>query len=40
MHTVRLEPTKPILIGTLTTYQATGDAGSVVVVPNESRKNK
>ena len=26
MHSVRLEPTKSILIGTLTTYQATGDA--------------
>ena len=27
MHSVRLEPTKLILIGTRTTYQATGDAG-------------
>ena len=27
MHLVRLEPTKLILIGTRTTYQATGDAG-------------
>ena len=27
MHSVRLEPTKSILIGTRTTYQATGDAG-------------
>ena len=26
MHSVRLEPTKVILIGTWTTYQATGDA--------------
>ena len=26
MHSVRLEPTKLILIGTRTTYQATGDA--------------
>ena len=26
MHSVRLEPTKMILIGTRTTYQATGDA--------------
>ena len=26
MHSVRLEPTKWILIGTRTTYQATGDA--------------
>ena len=28
MHSVGLEPTKLILIGTRTTYQATGDAGS------------
>ena len=27
MHSVRLEPTKMILIGTRITYQATGDAG-------------
>ena len=27
MHSVRLEPTKSILIGTRITYQATGDAG-------------
>ena len=27
MHSVRLEATKFILIGTRTTYQATGDAG-------------
>ena len=27
MHSVRLEPTKLILIGTRTTYQATGDGG-------------
>ena len=27
MHSVRLEPTKLILTGTRTTYQATGDAG-------------
>ena len=27
MHSLRLEPTKWILIGTRTTYQATGDAG-------------
>ena len=27
MHSVRLEPTKLIWIGTRTTYQATGDAG-------------
>ena len=26
MHSVRLEPAKMILIGTRTTYQATGDA--------------
>ena len=26
MHSVRLEPTKLILIGTRTTYQAAGDA--------------
>ena len=28
MYSVRLEPTKLILIGTRTTYQATGDAGT------------
>ena len=27
MHSVRLEPAKLILVGTRTTYQATGDAG-------------
>ena len=27
MHSVRLEPTKLVLIGTRTTYRATGDAG-------------
>ena len=27
MHSVKLETTKLILIGTRTTYQATGDAG-------------
>ena len=27
MHSVRLEPTKLIFIGTRTTFQATGDAG-------------
>ena len=27
MNPMRLEPTKLILIGTRTTYQATGDAG-------------
>ena len=27
MHSVRLEPTKPILVGSRATYQATGDAG-------------
>ena len=27
MHSVRLEPTKLILIGTRITYQATGGAG-------------
>ena len=26
MHSVRLEPTKSVLIGSRTTYQATGDA--------------
>ena len=30
MHSVRLEPTKLILVGTRTTYQATGDAGYVI----------
>ena len=30
MHSVRIKPTKLILIGTRTTYQATGDAGSVL----------
>ena len=29
MHPVGLEPTKLILIGTRTTYQVTGDAGSM-----------
>ena len=29
MHPVRLEPTKLSLIGTRTTYQATGDAGNL-----------
>ena len=29
MHSVRLKPTKLILIGTRTTYQATGDAGYI-----------
>jgi len=28
MHSVGLEPTKLILTGTWTTYQATGDAGT------------
>ena len=27
MHSVRLEPTELVMIGTRTTYQATGDAG-------------
>ena len=31
MHSVRLEPTKLILIGTRTTYQATGDAGTTAL---------
>ena len=26
MHSVRLKPTKLVLVGTRTTYQATGDA--------------
>ena len=29
MHSVRLEPTKLIMVGTRTTYQATGDAGTM-----------
>ena len=33
MHSVRLEPTKSILIGTRTTYQATWDAGFRVHTP-------
>ena len=32
MHSVRLEPTKLILIGTRTTYQATGDAGTIFAI--------
>ena len=32
MHSVRLEPTKMILINTRTTYQATGDAGSTAPI--------
>ena len=32
MHSVRLEPTKLILMSTRTTYQATGDAGLVFMV--------
>ena len=30
MHSVRIEPTKIILVGTRITYQATGDAGSYI----------
>ena len=30
MHSVRLEPTKLIFIGTRTTYQAAGDAGLIL----------
>ena len=30
MHSVRIELTKLILVGTRITYKATGDAGSVV----------
>ena len=30
MYSMRLEPTKLTLIGTRTTYQATGDAGTIV----------
>ena len=30
MHSVRLEPTKLILAGTRTAYQATGDAGTKI----------
>ena len=32
MHSVRLEPTKLFLVGTRTTYQATGDAGELYQV--------
>ena len=32
MHSVILEPTKMILIGTRTTDQATGDAGFCVMI--------
>ena len=32
MHSVRLAPTKLILIGTRATYQATGDAGCTAAV--------
>ena len=28
MHSLRIEPVKLILVGTRTTYQATGDAGA------------
>ena len=31
MHSVRLEPTKFIFIGTRTTHQATGDAGYIYI---------
>ena len=31
IHSARLEPTKLILVGTRTTYQATGDAGYLVL---------
>ena len=38
MHSVRLEPTKLIWIGTRTTYQATGDAGIICyLVPKNSK---
>ena len=47
MHSVRLEPTKLILIGTRTTYQATGDADcgstrviTVVVVERERGRER
>ena len=33
VHSVRIEPTKLILVGTRITYQATGDAGSYYVPP-------
>ena len=39
MHSVRLEPTKLILIGTRTTYQATGDAGGLGTI-NSMREQK
>ena len=35
MYSVRLEPTKLILIGKRTTYYATGDAGICQVRVNE-----
>ena len=37
MHSVRLEPTKLILIGTRTTYQAAGDAGIVFEKTDQHR---
>ena len=39
MHSVGLEPTKLILIGTRTTYQATGDAGLVERTSPERRSH-
>ena len=32
MHSVRIESTKLILVGTRITYQATGDAGQYVQI--------
>ena len=37
MHSVRLEPTKMILIGTRTTYQATGDGYQVDLIENPTK---
>ena len=31
MHSVRLKPTKLVLVGTRTTYQATGDAIYIII---------
>ena len=39
MHSVKLEPTKLILIGTRTTYQATGDAGVMILFENYPEGN-
>ena len=39
MHSVRLEPTKLVFIGTRTTYQATGDASHICTENMQRREN-